>query len=66
MIGDHLKPRLQHFVCLMIEADFGAGQIVQQGHHVVMKQARPVFHAGIAPPGADGAIKRVIRCRRTE
>ena len=29
MIGDHLKPRLQHFLGLMIKADFGTGQILQ-------------------------------------
>jgi hypothetical protein len=66
MIGDHLKPRLQHFLSLVIEADFGTRQIVQQGHHVFMKQASPMFHAGIAPPGADGAIKRVVSRRRAE
>ena len=66
MIGDHLKPRLQHFLSLVIEADFGTWQIVQQRHHACVKQPGPMFHAGIAPPGTDRAIKRIISRRRAE
>ena len=49
VVGDHLEPRRQHLVRLMVEADRGAGQVVEQRLHPLVEQRHPVLHAGMAP-----------------
>ena len=59
MVGDHLKTRGQHLISLVIQADRGAGQIVQQGVHAIMEQRHPVLHARMAAAVGDGQINRI-------
>ena len=48
VVGDHLQPRFQHLVGLVIQADRGVGQIVEQVFHRRMEQRHPVLHARVA------------------
>ena len=66
VVGDHLQPRRQHLVGLVVEADRGAGQIVEQRLHPLVEQRHPVLHAGMPPPFGDRQIDRVLGRRLAE
>ena len=61
VVGDHLQPAPQHLLGLVVEADRGAGQVVEQRLHRVMEQRHPVLHAGMAPALGDRQVERVLR-----
>ena len=56
MVGDHLQPRAQHVLGLVVEADRGAWQVVQQRLHPGVEQRHPVLHAGVAAAGGDRLV----------
>ena len=60
VVGDHFQPRFQDLIGLVIEADGGVGQIVQQVFHRRMKQRHPVLHPRMAATVGDGQINRVL------
>ena len=59
VVGDHLQPGGQHILGLMVQAEGGAGEIIQQRFHALVEQRHPVLHAGMAPPLGDREIDRV-------
>ena len=61
VIGDHFQARFQHLVRLMIQADRGVRQIIQQIFHHRMEQRHPMLHAGMTAALGDRQIDRVLR-----
>ena len=60
VVGDHLQPGGQHLVGLVVQADRGARQVVQQRLHRGMEQRHPVLHAGMAAAVGDRVVDRVV------
>ncbi len=50
----------------MVQADRGAGQVVEQRLHALMEQRHPMLHAGMAPPIRDRQVNRVRGRRLAE
>ena len=66
MVGDHLQPRGQHLVRLVIQADRGARQIVEQRLHPFVEQRHPVLHARMSAAVRDRQIDRILGRRLAE
>ena len=66
VVLDHLQPRRQHLVCLVVQADRGARQIVEQSLHPIMEQRHPVLHAGMSSALRDREVDRILGRRLAE
>ena len=66
VVLDHLEPRRQHLVRLVVQADRGPGQVVEQRLHPLVEQGHPVLHAGMPPTVRDRQIDRVVGRRLAE
>ena len=60
MVADLFETLLDRFIRHVIEADAGALHVVEQRFQRRMEERQPVLLALIAPPAADGFIKRII------
>jgi hypothetical protein len=67
MVGDHLHPRRERVVGLVVEGDGSAlAQMVEQRLHRLVEEAGPVLHAGVLAAGGDGDVERVVGRRGAE
>ena len=60
VVVDHLQPGGQHLLGLVVQADRGARQVVQQRLHALVEQRHPVLHAGMAAAVGDRLVHRVV------
>ena len=66
LVGDGGGARGARGFGLIVEDDGRPRQVIEEGREAVVKEAQPVLHARMAPPGADGLIERIVRARGAE